>query len=210
MDTDQRRFRFAFSLRALLVAVGFIVLAVSHFYTSLELSNVRSENILLRQEVERFPLEDERRLHAAALLSPDSLTWRWRLYVPSDGKFVLRVEHKNLPESGFPTPAGWVGDELPAGEVLVTVTVHQDADRNWWLVTMAPTVRHRFKILPANAGWLGPPDYGHWQEGTKGVTVFSPGERALLLRARQSLNVPGGKTVNMKPTDGVMVWVEEQ
>src|SRR5437773_1739456 len=117
---------FRFSLRELILLMAVIALAVSHSITSMRLRTVSDENRLLRQEVNRFPLEDESLLHVAALQSTDNLTWRWRLHVPQNGKFVLRTEDANLPESGLPTKLGYVGDELPKDDVYVTVTVQKD------------------------------------------------------------------------------------
>jgi hypothetical protein len=46
--------------------------------------------------------------------------------------------------------------------------------------------------------------------GMDGVKAIPRGEVAVLLRARKSKRVAGGLTVDMNPTEGVMVWVEEQ
>jgi len=136
--------------------VAVVALAVSHSITSLRLRTVSQENVLLRQEVNRFPLEDESLLHVAALQSADNLTWRWRLHVPQNGKFVLRTENANLPESGLPTKLGYVGDELPKGEVYVTVIVEKDRDQRWGVVTLipAPRVKSRRFIPASNSTWL--------------------------------------------------------
>src|SRR5262245_39937466 len=116
---------FRFSLRELVLLMAVVALAVSNSITSVKLKTVWEENRLLRQEVNRFPLQDESLLHVAALQSTDNLTWRWRLHVPENGKFVLRTENANLPERGLPTKLGYVGDELPKGDVYLTVTVQK-------------------------------------------------------------------------------------
>jgi hypothetical protein len=203
--------RLRFSLRALLFVTAFVVVVASHTYTSWQLREVRQENILLRQEIDRFPVEDESKLHVAAITSPDPLTWRWRVYVPRGRKFVLRTEHKNLPVDGLPTPLGWVGDELAAGELIVTVTAHKERNGRWSLLTMAPQQRSRFFIPAANATWLDTADVGVRQEGRDGIKMVPMGEIAVLLRARKSKHLAGGAvTVDTQPTDGVMIWIEEQ
>ena len=203
---------FRFSLRGLLLATAVIALAVSHFMTTLRLRTVMGENALLRQEVNRFPLEDESLLHVAALQSPDQLTWRWRLHVPEGGKFVLRTAHANLPRRGLPTKFGGTGDELTKGELLVTVSVHKDRDQ-WTIVTSipAPQVKSRYFIPDANAVWIEQrASIGTRQMGLDGIKAIPRGEVAELLRVRKSKIVGNGVTVDMNPTDGVMVWIEEQ
>jgi hypothetical protein len=123
---------------------------------------------------------------------------------------VLRTEHKNLPESGPPTPLGWVGDELPSGELVVTVMAHQERDGRWSIITMAPRRRSTFTVPAGNSKWLDEMDFGTRQEGQTGIRSFPQGETAVLLRARKSKRVDRGVTVDMQPTDGLMVWIEEQ
>ncbi|MEX2138419.1 MAG: hypothetical protein WD894_04115 [Pirellulales bacterium] len=210
-DLRATRRRFRFSIRALLLAIAFGALVISHVYTSQQLQETRQENLLLRQELDRFQVEDEQKLHVAALTSPDRLTWRWRLFVPEGRQFVLRTEHKNLPESGLPTPLGWVGDDLPAGELIVTVMAHKKRSGDWSIITMAPRRRSTFTVPVANSRWLDEMDYTSRQEGQSGVVSYQPGETAMLLRARKSKQLGAGRvTVDMQPTDGLMVWIEER
>jgi hypothetical protein len=65
------------------IATAAIGLLVSHFVTSLKLRSVSAENRLLKQELNRFPLEDAALLHLAALQSGERLMWKVR---PADGK----------------------------------------------------------------------------------------------------------------------------
>ena len=204
---------FRFSLREMVLLVAVVALAVSHSMTSLRLRTVSEENRLLRQEVNRFPLDDESLLHVAALQSTDNLTWRWRLHVPESGTFVLRTENANLPESGLPTKLGYVGDELPKGDVYVTVTVQKDRDQRWTVVTLipAPKMKSRFFIPQSNASWLEQrASFGVRQMGMDGIKSIPRGEVGVLLRVRKSKIVANGVTVDMNPTDGVMVWIEEK
>jgi hypothetical protein len=204
---------FRFSLRTLLLLTAIVALAVSHFITSMRLRTLSEENRLLRQEVNRFPLQDESVLHVAALQSTDGLTWRWRLHVPENGKFVVRTEYANLPQRGLPTKLGYVGDELPKGDVHVTVTVQKDRDQRWTVVTLipAPKVKSRFFVPESNSTWIEQrASFGVRQMGMDGIKVIPRGEVAELLRVRQSKIVANGVTVDTNPTDGVMVWIEEQ
>jgi hypothetical protein len=198
------------SLRRLLLGCVLVVLGASHLYTSYSLQRAREENRLLRLEIGRFPVEDASRLHIAALDTVDRLTWRWKVFVPSNGKYVLRTEVVNLPESGLPTPLGQIGTELPAGEFILTVTANQERDGEWMIVTMVPHPHTRVRIPATNATWLNKIDIGVSQLGRDGVTMIAPEDAPVLLRARKSKAVPGGVTVDMKPTDGVMVWIEQR
>jgi len=213
LDIQPRANTFRFSLRGLVLLTAIVALAVSHFIASARLKTVSEENRLLRQEVNRYPLQDESLLHVAALQSTDNLAWRWRLHVPANGRFVLRTEFANLPESGLPTKLGYVGDELPKGDVFVTVSVEKDRDQRWTVVTLVPSpkVKSRFFIPASNSTWIEQrASFGVRQMGMDGVKAIPRGEVAVLLRARKSKIVANGVTVDMNPTDGVMVWVEDQ
>jgi len=212
-ENPQRASIFRFSLRELVLLMAVAALVVSHSIVSVRLRTVSAENQLLRQEVNRLPLQNESLLHVAALQSTDSLTWRWRLHVPEDGKFVLRTENANLPESGLPTKLGQVGDKLPKGDVYVAVTVEKSRDQRWAVVTLIPVpkIKSRFFIPEANSTWIEQrPSFGVRQMGLEGTKAIPRGEVAELLRVRKSKIVAKGVTVDMNPTDGVMVWIEEQ
>ena len=165
MDSKQPSRWWQISLRRLLLGSTIVVLVASHVYTSYSLQKVREVNRLLRLEMDRFPVEDARRLHIAALDTVDRLTCAWKVFVPSDGKYVFRTEVANLPESGLPTPLGQIGAELPAGDFILTVTANQEHDGEWMIVTMLPHPHTRIRIPAANATWLNKIDIGVSQLG---------------------------------------------
>jgi len=199
-----------FSLKSFLIALTIVALVSSHVYTSIQLKEANDENRLLHQELDRFPVNDSSRLHVGAVTSLNPFTWRWRLYVPKNRRFILRTANSQIPESGFATPLGWVGDELPAGELIVTIAAHKDAGGKWSIVTMVPNERSRFPVAPNETAWLNSGYYGWRQTGRDGVVAFDSDQPVLLLRARESIVANGRHSVNMKPTNGVMVWIEEQ
>jgi hypothetical protein len=75
---------------------------------------------------------------------------------------------------------------------------------------MAPRERKRKLIPAADSAWLDKMEFFSRQEGTSGIRAFSAGEIVMLLRARKSKKVDDFNEVDMQPTDGLMVWIEER
>jgi hypothetical protein len=161
-----------FSLRTLLLVFALVALVASHVYTSMRLRDALQENRLLHQELDRFPVDDVQRLYAGAVTSLDKFTWRWRVYLPEGRRFVLRTANSQIPESGLATPPGWVGDELPNGELIVTVAAHKDQAGKWWIVTMMPVERSRFPVAANEATWLNTGQYSSRQGRPRRHRVF--------------------------------------
>ena len=59
--------------------------------------------------------------------------------------------------------------------------------------------------------WLDAGSFLNWSThvgGKDGTVSAKPNESLILLKYRKGKVVPGGVTVDMQPTDGMLLWIE--
>jgi hypothetical protein len=211
-----------FSIRDLLLVTVIVALTIGWWVEHRAVSRLAEEKARTEQEVKqlrdqlgRLTVADEKKLHAIAI-APDlarvEKRWRWRLHFPSDRPFRVCCAFSGLPQSGVPA-----GDQVlydTKGEFTLNASAVKDQQGVWKLVLDCDTGPN-ITMPIQNATWLDDNlSVTISQTGKRGTESVDPGKPLVLLRLRRSKNVEvGGKvigqTVEMNPTDGIMLWVEE-
>ncbi|QDT04910.1 hypothetical protein K227x_33070 [Rubripirellula lacrimiformis] len=206
----------------MLLLTGLIAIAISHLRTSTELAHVQSELTQLRNDSTILDADDDSMIHAIALPTYGPLQWRWKIQLPRDGTYRLRYAFDNIPESGFPAKSQAIdGAFLDAyakplqGGVPFTldVGIFQDASGVWQFQTDNGQRGPRFPIHHHPA-WLDRKESVGWgfRVYGKNQTVSSDSDMPrMLFSGRKSKMLPGGaSTVEMNPTDGLLIWIERK
>jgi hypothetical protein len=194
---------------------------VSHVLTSLQLRELRKEARGLRDELGYLTITDRDKLHAIALAPEEgyaSKRWRWRLHFPEGRPFRVCYKFTDLPVEGIPDD-GYEFFSDVSGELTFSAAAVREPTGGWRLVLHyqapgAPYPETRTQIIPSDS-WLAEDASMSWdQAGAQTTESVDEGEPMVLLRLRRSktVNVGGaaGVTVETEPTDGVMIWIEEE
>lgn len=206
-----------------------VALAVGWFVKHRTASRLVGENVRLEQENKQLrdqlgflTVADEKKLHARAI-SSDSVAyaekrWGWRLHFPSDRPFRICCQFADLPESGVPQNGAPGGNQVlydTKGDFQLNASVVKDKKGIWKLILdcdNGPNI-----TMPiSNPHWLesDSPMSGGSQAGNRSTVSVNPGSPLVLLKIRRSKPVLQngkeiGSTVEMNPTDGIFLWVEE-
>jgi hypothetical protein len=214
--------RARFSLLSLLLFTALVCLGISHFQTSRKLQETQQALAVANSELGSLTVEDQGRYAALSLPTFGPMQWRWRLHLPQGRRYRLRwAADNNVPESGIPQVPRSNQIELldqyakpiATGEpFILTMAVHKNNAGKWVLQAVLPTRSTAINIDPAPE-WLDEEHSNGWgsrvmgSEGTESVALTEP---LVLLRYRKGKEVPpGAVTIDMQPTDGIMVWIEE-
>jgi hypothetical protein len=210
--------RIRFSIIGLLVLTLILALAASNVVSYRRLREVEPALEKLRNEVGELTVSDPRLVHAITIPSFEDSTYRWRLHLPGGRNFTLHAAAGQIPEDGLPeggsantlvshTYAPRTGDT----EILQTVAVNRNQQRRWQL-TIDDGNSSSTAPLPENLKpWLERASGRTWNVAGREKTVSEPKGKPLhLFRLRKAKELPGGAvTVDMQPTDGILVWIEE-
>jgi len=211
------------SIRDLFLVTMIVALVVGWFVEHRAASRLVGENVRLEQEAKQLrdqsgllTVSDVTKLHAIAIasdLSHAENRWRWRLHFPSDRPFRICCQFADLPESGTPG-----GDQVlydTKGDFLMNASVVKDKKGIWKLILDCDNGPNITMPIP-NPQWLenDTPMVGGSQAGNRSTVSVNPGSPLILLKIRRAKPVIQngkeiGSTVEMNPTEGIMVWVEE-
>lgn len=227
-NAPPRPLRLRFSLATLIFVATLICLLVALWATWLKLRNTEAQfleakvqNEEYRHELGYLTISDPERVHAVAIRTPGSLRWQWRVYLPKDRRFKMRLITGGVPQHGIPEPGTTSGatSTLLPGELLLDAAVQQDRQGEWvlWIDKQGGTLT------------IGIPQTGRpWIEEEMGWSLdaaapgearsVDPGKPMVLLRLRvhdvvEEKQAAGGVTrmsqESSKPCDGLMIWIEE-
>ena len=193
--------------------------SISHIRTSRELVRVKSELTNLRNELAELDVSNDDRIYAIALPTYGHMQWRWRIQLPASGSFRLRYAFSQIPESDFPATSKTLDQvfldsyakPVPGGEsFILSIAIFKDGKDRWSLQTNVPG-RGGTRPIENPPKWLDDSSFVHWSTNVygKNKTVSAKDtEELVLLKYRKGKTVPGGVTVDMQPTEGMMFWVE--
>lgn len=212
--------RFRFSLLGLLTFIFIVALSISYWQTRTRLRETEAALTTLRNEVGELTISDAKDIHVIAIPSFEGMTYRWRVYLPKDREFHLKMSHGQIPESGLPTPAQArvttreFSDTAYLEPFVLTVAVNKDHLGNWRTVVDDGSANIGIFMPDDETGWLEKRSGHTWRVAGRDETeAFHPDEPLFLLRLRKTKPVPGSpgaSTVDMDPTDGILVWIEEK
>jgi hypothetical protein len=132
--------------------------------------------------------------------------WRWRLYVPREGRFALYCRRA---KSGIDDSPAWTSGPLPPGEYALTAAVRHQAHRPWSLQVgyagQLATLNDLDDVAPRLPGRR--PLIMQQCVGRTVVLDSMPGSRAdLLAELDPETHLFGGTAENRGP--GLRLWLE--
>lgn len=204
-----------FSLGTLLLVFTIIALAVCLFVTRSELASKTAQLDSYRNEMRYLSIEDESKISVISIPAVGSKSWRWRIYLPKDQGFTLKVGFDDVPLYGLPAPAQRITRcNLPNGESILTASLVKE-NGQWGLALHSESDGNQNfsyvqKIVAKNSEWLE--KRGGCSEHIAGASETEAGDGKLpfrLLSYRDGLSpAPGVTTTNPSPTDGVALWID--
>ena len=219
--------RFRFSLRSFFLFLFVACLIGSNLFTAREVNrlneNLNEKNRLienLQVQLGELVITDPAKLHAVAIPTYDSLTWRWRLHVPNQTKYGIRIATHEVPENGIP-PNG-ESLSLPGGDHEFTATIRKDRNGEWAMNmiftqrtpmgTVGSSQQNTLAMAPDQLQWAAHESSStSRQAGSNGTESMTPGEPMVLLRHRIMRGLDGGSRSTVpEPCDGVMIWIAEE
>jgi hypothetical protein len=202
-----------FSLRSLIAVTVILLLGISHWNTSRELSSTRDELNQLKRATGELVVRDPTELHVLAIRTTvrREQAFLWRIYVPPGATYHLSLELDELVPSTFNGPKSLSfpiqGQLLDApGEWQVWYEYDSKNDRNEWdtamtLATPSDDTESRFESLPlASVPWVD----SEWKKdfrvaGAYGTDTFAVGTPADLLVLRASPHQQPSTQSSMPP-----------
>lgn len=205
-----------FSLKDLLMLIAVVALVVAYGMTTSELSETLKQLTALRNEMRYLSIEDEHAINAISIPGLGRRSWRWRLHLPEDRKFRLRLAFDDIPIDGLPEIApDNMRCELPTGEsILSAALVNENGE---WGVHIysetqgASNFDFIWDVTGRDAAWLEKRGGVSTRlAGSAGTRDGPADEPYVLLSLRNALSPqPGVTQTNPNPTDGVLIWIQE-
>lgn len=200
------RFFPRFTLRTVFIVGSFLSLLVWHIITMRELTRVQRENREVRHQAGLLTVSDPTRVHAMAVPTVEDHTWRWRIYIPDAEKYRLCTRFVDLPQDTVPKPHFRI--DLEPGNQVITATMRLNGTKpvlklgSEFRISTLPLSDASVKFFSRDTGF-------EWhQAGERASELAASGDPMVLLRHRRTLQVGKAHTVNMNPTDGLMIWIE--
>jgi hypothetical protein len=217
--------RFRFSLRSFFLVLFIGCLVGSNLFTAREMHRLNEklneshrENEKLQAELGQLVVTDPAILHVVAIPSYEATTWRWRLHVPADGRYRIRLATHEIPETGIPTSPHVL--DLNGGESELTAAIRKDRNDDWamnMIVTQrsangSSSQRQSLPMAPEHSKWVAESSGSSTsQAGASRTDSMTPGEPMVLLRHRIMRALGDGSSGTVpEPSDGVMIWIVEE
>jgi hypothetical protein len=218
--------RIRFSLRTFFLFLFFACLIGSNIFTASRNKRLNQELNEKTQLIDKLQAElghlvitDPKKLHAVAIPTYEALTWRWRLHVPTEGKYRIRLATHEIPENGIPTSPYAV--DLKGGEYEFTAAIRKGGNDDWAMNMVfaeqlpsggRSSLRHTSPMTPEDSKWAAEGSGSSTgQAGLFGTASVNRGETMELLRIRAMKKARGGSSSTVpEPSDGVIIWIEEE
>lgn len=209
--------RFRFTLRTLLVATTLAAIAIAlvlAYRQSHENRLLRQENLRLRNELGQIQVEpgDEDKLHAVAIPTTDSMTWKWRLFVPTGRTFNLYTAADLLPAAGE-NPSNFSKMQLDSGEQTLVVTLRKDYRGQWCWFMQMPHASNTFSGgSPEFTKLIDDGDFGSTYTTVLSLVKVEPRHDLQLLRIRLIPRPVGGSISSAQLNTagpGAELWISE-
>ncbi len=211
--------RISISTALLLMTIVALTLAVAQAWREVGPLQIRIR--ALENETGYLAVEDPSKIYALAVhnVADDSNTWKWRVHLPPDRKYLLhmtaaKLDHQNVPNIADST--FW----LESGDLVIEAAAVKDQDGNWILRN---AIEHRNPDgsqgdRSSSSVNLGPD--APWANGntiSSGIGQsdgpLDPEKRLELLRVRANdptMAKRGATTITPKPTNGLLIWIDQR
>jgi hypothetical protein len=232
------RWRPRFSLLEFLLLTTIVALSIVVEQLWRDVGPLRVEVRRLRAETGRLTIDDPKQVYAVAIDWPQTVgrTWKWRFYLPDNHKYALHIATRPVPETGFPKLGESTGESssLECGEHVGEVSVRKDESGDWYLHSVIQKVLPdggfgarsgiTVSLQPKDDDWLKASGRAGWSGVTsQSPQAFEPDQPLELLRLRPREFIPtypGAEDARLQglgteqpikgPTDGALIWIEEQ
>lgn len=201
--------RWRFSLFSLLLVTALICVSASHWTLSMRAASLDDTVRGLRQQLGMLNVEDKQQIYIREVQSNEPLTWKFRIYLPPDEKFVVRMGSGNRkPGTAAATIEGTRSSAYinEAEEFTLTVAIGKE-------VAPSKNLHLRVSMSPGTWGMRIDPSVNEWllqKERSARLERLSPHPQQAyqlgsdveffqLLRPRAD-----GRE------EGVVVWLEHQ
>ena len=206
IDTSRgMRLRPRFSLLTALLVTTIVGMAIVLVVQWRALGPLRAEVRRLRDEVGELSVDDPTKLCAIQVDTRDELTWKWRVWIPENRVYRLRLYGEEVPAKGFPNEGGTIWLREP-GECVVEYRITRDPRDGKWYGGL--------KAGPGSVGKDAQP-WVEWKSRTsttggvgKDTRSFEPDQRVELTRHRVSQADSSDDIED--PAAGFMIWLEPQ
>lgn len=196
-----------FSLLNLLLLMAIIGMGITIATLWGEVAPLRTENRRLRDELGEITITDRTKLHAIRVPNQGEFVWKWRVWLPSGGRYLVRSEGGPLrvTKSGYPAYGGSMAVAAAAAgeEVWVEYRITKNANGEWRGATRTSTGSVGSDVHD----WVPNRRKVSTTDGVGSTTkVGEPGERLLLARFRTA---DAGSSADIPdPADGFIIWIE--
>jgi hypothetical protein len=208
--------RFRFTLRTVLLACALVAVGMAlwlSYQQTRQNELLRQENARPRNELGEILVEpgDENKLHTIVVPTAESMTWKWRLFIPAGRSFFLHTTADPLPAAGE-NPTSLCTSSLSPGEQTLSLALRKDYKDRWrWVIkpTQGGSVELSASLETAKLADDG--TFGSTSSSLTSLTKVAPGQDLQLLRYRIFSN---GTQVNSSQIGtagpGVELWISEQ
>jgi hypothetical protein len=176
-----------------------------------EISPLRAENELLRNETGRLSIEDPTKIHAIEVRTGEALLWKWRVWNPEGQTLIVRAHWGKIPSSSMPPADGSL--HLKPGENWITMRAHASATGNTWSAKLESDGNGLGMSIPEADRWWQWPTTSSTENGIGFRTkVFDDDDRYFVLKRFRvtSINNRGIVSNPSTPTTGFIIWLERR
>lgn len=206
------RFRPRISILNALLLTTIVAMAIVIVQYWREIGPLRQEVFGLRNEVGRLTFEDRSKIHAIAVRTNESLTWKWRIWVPQGKRVTMHLQAGDVPRTGVPSPRNTV--QLVPGEQSLILRFHQVPSSHRWRASLESSVGGGILVdVPESQEWPIWKEYAGTGEGVGQETrVFDNDSNVLILSRQRIGEVSSSMEVEKMggPTAGYIIWLDQR
>ncbi len=216
-----RRFLPRFSLLTLLLLTTIIALSLALWQVGSEVVPLREEVHQLREETGRLVVDPEfkDRIQAIGVPNFTAMTWKWKVYLPPNQKYVLKIKWNDISSEGLPQSQSSVraiGGRGVDGEWTITCAIRRNPKNTRWDIVTEYDVAaiasySTRRSIPQDAEqWIDSPEVGSSTSGVaRQQVVVANSDSLVLLRWRLMEKVsPTTSKTPKGPARGLMIWIE--
>jgi hypothetical protein len=212
------RSRFQFSLRSLLLFILIVALALTSVLMYRRMAAAEKEAAKLRNIAGYLNIEDESQIYAIAMETYDLMTWRWRVYLPADHKYIWHYSTGDISAGGIPESVGSALDSSTkhkGRELIVNLALQKTSDNNWYLKLSrksADEARFSTSFSVSNDVMNQLLHAGLTEKqciGEKKAVSSKIDAPIIFMKLRTGEKQPNGSWKSSpNPTPGIMIWLE--
>jgi hypothetical protein len=224
------KWKFQYSLSSLLwltVCSALLVTSILMYRRAREAERATAaavcQTLLMRSTIGYLEIGDKALVHAREIETRERLKWQWRMFLPEDHHFTVKIACGKIPAEGTPANAEVVEElRIPfSGELIISVN-----NKGWMMDVEARDAKFDFEksmyvgTRTAFTSFRIPSSIVSRYTTNSGEQVISFGDfltqtespdRPIVLRRDRFLKKQDGSNIPAtEPAPGIMIWLEEQ